>query len=333
MKRVLVAVLAASLATFAGTAGAHAEAKKAPAKSAKKGKGKEKAAPASEKIAESMGDLKWGMSRDEVSKYFLEKVKEKYRPQLAKTKDSVQEDRLRQAARQEVDAIKKGEVEFDGRSTGWDVSFLKGEFTHGNDESMLVVKDQNSQNFYFFMGGKLWKWYKAFDASVFPGNNFGSFAGAVQKRFGGGKEVQGELRPGEGQLHWIEWQDKQTRLRAIDETGFYGFYSLVFEEKATVDNLAKLRRNTDSKGDKRHAVVESVTAERNVTNPDQSSNIADRISGRMHQNEQRDDDNAQGSAATASSGKGKGKAAKSESKPESTGGVDKDNDPISGLGL
>src|SRR5262245_11991595 len=136
MKRVLVAVLAASLAGFAGASGVHAEKAKAPAKQAKgKGKGKDKGPPASEKIAESMGDLKWGMSKDDLTKYFIDKVKEKYRPQLAKTKDSVQEDHLRTKAREEVDAIKKGAVDFDGKSTGWDVSFLKGEFSQGNDES------------------------------------------------------------------------------------------------------------------------------------------------------------------------------------------------------
>ena len=37
-----------------------------------------------------------------------------------------------------------------GSSSG-SVSFLKGEFTHGNGESMFVVRDKNSQNFYFFI--------------------------------------------------------------------------------------------------------------------------------------------------------------------------------------
>ena len=31
------------------------------------------------------------------------------------------------------------------------------------------VNDNTSQNYYFFINGKLWKWYKAFNASVFQG--------------------------------------------------------------------------------------------------------------------------------------------------------------------
>jgi hypothetical protein len=327
MKRVLVGIVVAMLAVGFSATGAQAEKKQASAEKKKGGKKKADAVPTSDKIAESLGDLKWGMTKDEVMSKFLNKVKEKYRPLIAKTKDAVQEDRLRQEARAEIEAIKKGAVDFDGKSTGWNVSFLKGEFTNGNDESMLVVRDGNSQNFYFFIGGKLWKWYKAFDASVFPAGNFGVFASGVQRRFGPAKDVQGELQSGEGQRHWLEWQDKQSRLRAIDLTDFYGFYSLVFEEKATVDNLARLRTNKEEVSDKKHAMVESVTGERSK-NPDDSSNVVDRITGRLRQKEQApEEQEAAPTTASAKSKKGKGK------EEESSTPVRDDDDPISGLGL
>ncbi len=323
MKRVLVTVLTAVLAV--GLAATGAEAKKGSKK-----KKKAQAVPTSQKIAESMGNIHWGMTKDELMKYFTDKLREKYRPLLAKAKDAVEDDNLRQQARRELDALNKGYVEFDGHSTGWDVSFLKGEFTQGNDESMIVVRDGNSQNFYFMIGGKLWKWYKAFDASVFPAGNFDTFAGSVQRRFGNGKDVEGEVRPGEGRRHWIEWQDKQTRLRAVDETGFYGFYSLVFEEKATVDKLARLRSHDDrsQSGEKTNSLVDAVTSDRSG-NPDDSPNIVDRITGRLHQNAAP----SQGSEE-ASAGKTKTKSkAKSSSSSSEGSGVTNENDPISGLGL
>jgi hypothetical protein len=319
MKRVSVGILVALLMTGLSTAStASAEGPK------KKGGGKKhaEAVPNSAKIAEALGQLKWGISRDELVKDATDKVKEKYRPLLGKTKDAVQEDRLRQKAREELDAIKKGVTEFDGRTTGWDVSFLKGEFTHNNQESMVVVRDANSQNFYFFIGDKLWKWYKAFDASVFPTGNFGTFANAVQKRFGPAKDAQGELRPGDGARHWLEWQDKQTRLKAVDQSDFYGFYCLVFEEKSTVDNLARLRQHEAPSGDKKHSLVEAVTSQRTDV-PDDSPNVVDRLTGRMRQNEQA----PQQAEASAKPAKG----SKKEAAPESP--VAADDDPISGLGL
>ncbi len=319
MKRVLVGIVVSILAVGFTATGAEAEKKK-------KGKKKD-AAPASAQIAESMGDIKWGMTKDEVMEKFLGKLRDKYRPLLGKTKDAVEEDRLRQEAKNEIDAIKKSYVEFDGKSTGWNVSFLKGEFTHGNDEAMLVVRDGNSQNFYFFIGGKLWKWYKAFDAAVFPAGNFAAFASGVQRRFGPAKDVTGEIQPGEGDRHWLEWQDKQTRLRAVDLSGFYGFYSLVFEEKQTVDKLATLRTTKEETGDKRHAMVESVTSERTETN-DGSSNIVDRITGRTRQIEQ-----APEASEPAQSASSKGKAKSKAAKEEEGSSVRDSDDPISGLGL
>jgi hypothetical protein len=321
MNRVVVAMLAFVLAIGVAVSGAEAQKKK----KAGGGKKAEAAAPASAQIAEAMTDVRWGMSKDQVLTSFIDKVKEKYRPLLAKTKDAVEEDRLRQEARQEVDKLRKGQVEFDGRSTGWDVSFLKGEFTHNNGESMLVVRDQNSQNFYFFMNGKLWKWFKAFDAEVFPAGNFAAFSGAVERKFGKAKQGQGELRAGEGSRQWLEWQDKQTRLRAVDQTGFYGFYCLVFEEKQTLDNLARLRSNDSGRDEKRHAMVESVTSQRSH-NPDGSPNIVDRITGRIRQSEQ-----APESEPRAASGSSKTKSKDRSPASEST--VSSSDDPISGLGL
>jgi len=304
-----------------------ATAQAAPAKSKKKNKGADKV-PVSAEISKSMGDLKWGMNEDELQKQLIGKIKEHYKPLLAKTKDAVEEDRLREKANNEIKRIKESFVEFKGTSTGWDVSFLRGEFTHGNGESMLVMRDQNSQNFYFFMGGKLWKWYKAFDAEVFPADSFATFASAVQRRFGPAKDAHGELAPGSGDRHWLEWQDDQSRLRAVDQTDFYGFYCLVFEQKSTVANLAQLRSNTREVGNKQHAMIEAVTAKGNSSSSDSSADIADRISGNTRSH-------AEPAAASSGSGKGKkgSKADTEEAAAPAPKGVKDDDDPLRGLGL
>jgi hypothetical protein len=296
-----------------------APAKKAAKKKSKKGA--EEKVPTSAEIAKSMEDYKWGMSKDDVQKKLIDAVKEKYRPQVAKTKDAVEEDRLRTAATDEMKRIRDSYVEFKGTSTGWDVSFLKGEFTHGNNESMIVQRDKNSQNFYFFINGKLWKWYKAFDAEVFKAGDFNGFADAVQRRFGPAKDASGELAAGGGSRHWLEWQDDSTRLRAVDQSNFYGFYCLVFEERATVGNLAKLRSHTREVATKQNSVIDAVTApvERD---PDAQPDVVDRITGKNR--------GSRDSGSVASGGK-KGKEPAPE--PAAPTGVKTDDDPLRGLGL
>lgn len=317
MKRVLVGVLTSILAVGLLASGAEAEKKKKGAKSKKVAE-----APTSEMIAKSMSDIKWGMDKASLAHVVVKKIKERYKPLVAKTHDAVEEDRLRTQLRDEIKAVKDGQVEFNGRTTGWDVSFLKGEFSQNNNESMLVTRDENSQNFYFFMGDKLWKWYKAFDSQVFPAGDFTQFAAGVQRRFGNGKEVRGALRPGEEERHWLEWQDKATRLRAIDQTDFYGFYCLVFEEKDTVNNLARLRPEVEKREASRHALVDAVTGER-TSDPDDAPNIADRISGKLREVEQAPDEEAP-------KGK-KGKGGRSGGSGAPARGVDKADDPLIGL--
>ena len=326
MMRVLVGILTAFLAVglVATEAQAGPKKKKARAK-------KEKGAPTSEVIAKTMEEAKltWGMGRIDLQKHFLEALKEKYRPIIAKTHDAVEEDRLRRKAREEMDKIKKGYVEFSGSTTGWDVSFLKGEFAQNNGESMVVVRDENSQNFYFFVNDQLWKWYKAFDASAFPRGGFPVFASAVQRKFGEGKEMKGELRPGDDERHWVEWQDAKTRLRAVDQTDFYGFYCLVFEDKAVANEQAKLHASAgEGKKGNKHALVESVTSGDDA-DPDDSPNVADRITGRMRKIEQAPEDTGSGGG-----GKRRGSSSSSSSSSsESSGGVRDDDDPLKGLGL
>lgn len=292
MKRALIGLLVSAFFITAVASQAEAEKKAAsqaasPKKKAQKAKkGKTEQAPESAAISPSLGNIKWGMNREEVQKLLSDQVRDRYRPKIAKITDGIEEDRLTNAQNQEIKKIRDSFTSFDGRTSGWDLGFLRDEFTHNNGESMVVAKDSNSQNYYFFINDKLWKWYKAFNIEVFEGKSFADFADAIQRKFGKGKETEGELTQGAGKRHWIEWQDKSSRLRAVDQTAFYGFYCLVFEDKGTLGNLATLRRNAPERGNKTHAMVESVTSSSNMAaDPDESPNIIDRITGKMRTKE------------------------------------------------
>lgn len=237
-------------------------------------------APQSAAIAPALGDIRWGMSNRETFQHFRNEVVKRYQPRLTKAGGAIEEDRLRHEMNEEIQRIRRSYVRFNGQTTGWDVSFLRDEFTHRNNESMLVVRDGNSQNFYFFINDRLWKWYKAFDASVFAGQSFTQFAQALQGRFGRALPREGRMTDRGEEKRWLEWQDRNTRLRAIDENRFYGFYCLVFDDKDTLRNLDSLRTNRSARGTGNHALVEAVVSddsEATTANQD----IVDRITGRL----------------------------------------------------
>ncbi len=319
MKRKMIGALVGALCCSAtlSLSVAHAAPKKKAAKSAQQA-----AAPQSAAISGAMGNLKWGMTRDEVLGTFVEAIKEKYRPLIAKANGAIEEDKLRNKAREELAKIKSSIVEFNGKKTGWDVSFLKGEFTHDNNESMFVVTDDNSQNYYFFINNKFWKWYKAFNSGAVKGN-FDQFAKAVQGRYG-----KGQVKEGEGKQRFIAWQDQSSSLRAVDNNQFYGFYCLVFESKDTLARLGDLRRNRASDTNRAHALVESATTDANE-GADHNPDIIDRITGKMRVRQNAPEPSAKGPGSSSK----KAPAASAAPPMESGGGVLADDDPLKGLGI
>jgi hypothetical protein len=190
------------------------------------------------KIAVSMGDLRWGMSESEVITFVKRKLAEQYEEQMAKASDS-KKSRLRDELKSAQSEVASSKVDFEGRSSRWSSSAIAGEFVSGNGESMIIYEDSSSQNYYFFAGGRLWKWYKAFPSSSF-GGSFKKFSASIEKKFGKGRAKTGEVAPGQGESQWIEYLDRNSRLRAADNAK-RGVYALIFDEMATVRELASTR--------------------------------------------------------------------------------------------
>ena len=315
MKRIVVGALLGALALVASVETVHAAPKK---------KGKAKAAqeaPQSAEIAKAMGDLKWGMTREQVLEHFTNGIREKYKPLMAKASGALEEDKLRARMRDELGKVKSSVVEFNGKKTGADVSFLKGEFTHHNGESMFKVSDEGSENYYFFIQNKLWKWFKAFDSSAFSGKSFEQFGEAIQSRYGKSTVREGEAAHGGGKQKWLEWQDNDTRLRAVDNNQFYGFYCLVFEDKSTLKKLPQLRTAKVQDQKAGNSLVDSVTSGDDQP-ADNNPNIVDRITGKIRQRED----------APAQDGK-KGPQPDKPAAPPPSETVPADDDPLKGLGL
>ena len=234
--------------------------------------------PHSDAIRGALGDVEWGWDRRRLVKYFTNKLREDYRPRIHKAGGAIEEDRLIHERDQKIRQLRKNFVRFNGRTTGYDSGFLRDEFTHRNNETMLRVRSDNADDYYFFIRGRLWKWYRAFDASVFAGADWEQFSAALQGRFGRARQRQGALVEGGEDRQWLEWQDNESRARAIDNRTFYGFYCLVFESKETLANLDTLRTNPSRRRDRTHSLVQAVTAD-GEGGDDAHADIVDRITG------------------------------------------------------
>lgn len=202
-------------------------------------------------IAKSLGELRWGMGQSEVVATLIEKIESSYADEIAKTRMTPKETDVRRRMKAEVADLRAGHVTFNGSPTRWDNTFLEGEFTHGNGESLVTYADASSRNFYFFIDGKLWKWVKAFDQPTFSGKDFDDFSRFVRDRFGGGNVKRGARTPQGNAARFVEVTDSKTRLRAFDRIGGDRSFALVFEDKGTIGRLASLRKNHGRSGSSR----------------------------------------------------------------------------------
>jgi hypothetical protein len=196
------------------------------------------------KIATSMGDLRWGLSESETTAYAKRYLEQRYDAQIQKTKDNGKKGQLRADLKKAQADVGKSLISFEGKSSRWDVSPVAGEFTYGNGESMLVAKEPEATNYYFFLNGRLWKWYKAVDQGA-AGGDFKKFSRTVEGQFGKGRVKKGELAPGKGETQWLEYLDRNSRMRAADNSK-RGVFAMIFEEMATVRELASTRAPTKS---------------------------------------------------------------------------------------
>ncbi|MBT8452073.1 MAG: hypothetical protein KJO40_08925 [Deltaproteobacteria bacterium] len=233
-------------------------------------------------LEQSMGDIQWGWSPKQVYRHLKKEIEASYQEPIAKTTDAIEEDRLRHKMSEETREIRDSYLEFDGTPSAYDSGYLKGEFTQRNGESLLRVRTENTQDFFFFINERLWKRYRAFDSSVFEGASFEEFGAALQQRYGKAKTKSGVRTPGTPSTQWLEWKEPKVLARAVDNNEFYGFYCLILEDRKTVAQLGKLRKNNAEQAEAGGGLVDMVAEQ---SDEDQNADIADRITGEIRRHD------------------------------------------------
>ncbi len=252
-KRALVAALVLGLgAAGFGLAGGEAAAQgKPPAggQGPKGGKGAKPAPPpttparAKKPVAVSPAGISWGMSPNQVAMVYDKLFEEDFKPRYKKVQPGPQMTSL-DAELAEVKAqVRRSLIKFGDVPTGYDATPLKPEYTYGNKEAVMNVTRDGRDRYFFFIQDKLWKvvdehklgegkpWGKSFDEALGKLGAYYEIGARVRE-----PDATNGLAAKEG-----DWSDGKSHVRAAerDETSF----GLIFEDEATVAQLASLRTN------------------------------------------------------------------------------------------
>jgi hypothetical protein len=247
----------------------------------------------SERIAGELGQFRWGMNHEQVLEVFRQQIRASYTPRM-KNLGQVEQYRLIDERQREIRALERTYLPFDGAPDHrqWDSSFIGQEYTHNNNESMLVYQDsRGNREFFLFINDRLWKRVQARNTNG-ARINFDDFATQLEALFGPGRRAMEGAR-----LQTVEWRDANTHLRLLDQTTFFSAFCLIYEEQTTLAQIATLRVNAPTKVVRRSAVTLDLSQPNTgAVTGDNSTNIADRITGKIRVVE-----NADAGAAAAGS--------------------------------
>lgn len=235
-------------------------------------------------IETSLDGLRWGMSKAALLALFKQRIRADFDKQVKAERDIVRQDALYQEAKQRYERVREGFVSFDGRKTGWDVSPLATEFRHGSGEVLLVVNDTHAREHYFFINGRLWKWYRELKPSAWDGAgaSYAQMEARLRDDLGAGKPQKSRLADSGEPWEGTAFEDKQTRVTLFKRGAET---CLVYEERATLDQLAVLRERALPRGPKDNGALNMVlmTPEQRETWRQQQEHAAERKAARARQ--------------------------------------------------
>lgn len=287
--------------------------------------------PTSTRIAQELEPLRWGLSHEQVLAFFRQRIRAEYAPR-AKNLGQIELFRLNTERDREIRRIEDTYVTFDGEraNRAWDQSLVGEEYTHNNNESMLVFADgQGNREFFFFINDRLWKRARE-RRLVGVRATFDQFAEQLDALFGAGRR-----RMSGNRLESIDWRDENTHLRVHDLRTFYDLFLFVYEDTATLANLATLRRNVPTKSLRTGVRTDLAQPEVGNVSGDPNADIVDRITGKMRRVSHADAGAAAAASVTGAPVAPRG-TVRGGAVPAAPGAADAgvaDLDPLGGLGF
>lgn len=200
-------------------------------------------------IKQSLGALQWGMSKADLVKLLRAQIRADFDARIKVERDIMRQDAIYQESKERAQRLGENFVVFEGAKSGWDVSPIASEFTRDNREAMLIVTGKGTRDMYFFIQGKLWKWYRELDSQALDPS---SSAAGLKRRFGAGKPQRERRDDSNEPYPGTTWSDEATRVTALQRGAET---CLIYEDLRTLENLEKLRFHTQAAAKKSSETV------------------------------------------------------------------------------
>ena len=230
-------------------------------------------------LTTALKGLNWGVDTKAFLAHFKKKKLSEFQGESKKIRDAILKEKRRNAKLDEYKAIEDSFRSFKGSgSTGYEVSVITGEFAKNNGESLMIVRDDVAQRYYFFLNRRLWKMAVSYNASYVKGIDFDVFVDQVSRKYGDPSET---VYDADEILRRAMWTDEAAELRIEDKSDFFGTFIMVFSDlKALKRRGAMLKTFTSHEEEiekkKIRAAIQDIKEEGGV---DADEDVVDSIVG------------------------------------------------------
>lgn len=235
-------------------------------------------------IAAVLGDIEWGERKDSV----LGKVRAEMLANVSKDEELRRDRVLMQQARarvlEDMKVVEESYKRLQGERTGYEVSVITGEFTANNGESVLRVRDQVAQRFYFFLDGSLYKLVVAYNPDYIRNVGFEAFISQAARRYGRPEAVDYGQVGGEESLVLARWEDGHSELRIQNKKEFFATYTMSFTDLGTLRRLQAANRSFGGAGTRDQEVSATVQQLADFSVVDRNENVVDSLVGNVSVN-------------------------------------------------
>jgi hypothetical protein len=194
-------------------------------------------------IAYDLAGVTFGQTTKQVIAAVEKILDEDYKPLYAKVSPGVKMKQLDAALAEEKSAFSRSAIKFDKLPVALDSGPLKGEYTYNNKELKMELTRKGVTTHFFFIQDKLWKLYfeHKLGEKEAAGKDFADATSKLTKDLGiAGRALAADADKGR-HLAEVDWKDAKSHLRLVDRGS--SVVAFVYEDNATLGNLATLRVN------------------------------------------------------------------------------------------
>lgn len=248
-------------AVSAQAAPAHPEASARLAKAAPKaGKSAPPPTTVDKKVKLSPDGLRFGMTLEELAKLYEKVFDDEFVPLYQHVEPGPRMNELDSELADRKQLIVRNKLEFGTLPSGLDDTPLGSEYTYNNGESMTQIKLRSGiQRYFFFFGNRLWKVidiHKLGKKSKL-GADYDSAVEGLTKQFGKPPRVLKADPQGGRKVDQVDWQDKETILRALDHGESVA--AIAYIDRKVEEGIDKYRSNKGGAHDEVDRSVSDVT--------------------------------------------------------------------------